>query len=259
MRPRADEGLNAAEIAALFEGCGLFDELSERALGELVRRSRARRFARGELLERRGAEVKLVYTIHAGYVKAVSSSFGGRSFLAEVLGPGSWLGLEAVLRGARRYFDLEVAEDCLAVAVDRQALESAWTQCPEILARMSRRLMENFEVAIAQLEANAVLPADAAMAFGLVRLLRAHGAPREGGGLALPFRLTQEELGQLVGVTREAAGRVLRTWERQGWIDLAYARLAVLDPEKLETLVAPPRTQWPPAAHGMRRPREELA
>jgi CRP-like cAMP-binding protein len=69
-------------------------------------------------------------------------------------------------------------------------------------------------------------------------MLASHGQAASGGGLSLPFSLSQEEMGQLVGITRQAVGRCLRTWARAGWVDLGYTRIVIRNPEALAALAA---------------------
>ena len=78
-----------------------------------------------------------------------------------------------------------------------------------------------------------------ALALRLSNLLVRHGEPAADGGCMLPFRLSQEDLGSLIGVTREAVGRVLRKWANEGWVDLGYARMVVRDPGALRRLLLP--------------------
>jgi CRP-like cAMP-binding protein len=88
-----------------------------------------------------------------------------------------------------------------------------------------------------------------------LRLLDRHGCTAPDGGLTLPFRLSQEELGQMVGITREAVGRFLRAWEREGLVDLAYAQLVVRRREALEQRSLGPRTPAPSGAPGAKTSR----
>ena len=87
--------------------------------------------------------------------------------------------------------------------------------------------------------ARSFLDAELALALRLSNLLVRHGEPAADGGCMLPFRLSQEDLGSLIGVTREAVGRVLRKWANEGWVDLGYARMVVRDPGALRRLLLP--------------------
>jgi CRP-like cAMP-binding protein len=93
-----------------------------------------------------------------------------------------------------------------------------------------------YDRSLEQLRARSFLDVEATLALRLTRLLDAHGVANPGGGRALPFRISQEELGQLIGATREAVGRSLRAWEKRGWVDLGYAHLVVRRPKELAAL-----------------------
>ena len=58
--------------------------------------------------------------------------------------------------------------------------------------------------------------------------------------------ITQSELGQIIGVSREATNRQLRDWEKSKWVKLESGAVVLLDPEALASLVDAAR---PPRSH----------
>ena len=64
-----------------------------------------------------------------------------------------------------------------------------------------------------------------------------HGVPDADGGTRVDLHLPQEELAAMLGATREAVGRHLKRFERDGLIALAYGRVVLRDPEGLRALL----------------------
>src|SRR3546814_8820111 len=66
------------------------------------------------------------------------------------------------------------------------------------------------------------------MATTLAHLARIHGIEVE-GGIEVGLRLPQEQLGAMLGVTRQSVNRVLRDMARAGVIDIDYNRITIRD------------------------------
>ena len=66
----------------------------------------------------------------------------------------------------------------------------------------------------------------------LLQLAQRFGS-REGGGLRVTHDLTQEELAQLVGASRETVNKALADFAHRGWLRLEGKTVVILDPERL--------------------------
>src|SRR3546814_11013623 len=71
------------------------------------------------------------------------------------------------------------------------------------------------------------------MATTLAHLARIHGIEVE-GGIEVGLRLPQEQLGAMLGVTRQSVNRVLRDMARAGVIDIDYNRITIRDAAALD-------------------------
>jgi len=69
----------------------------------------------------------------------------------------------------------------------------------------------------------------------LLRLAGAFGKP-DGAGILLDIKLSQQQLGSLIGVSRESINKQLRAWESRNWVRLEHGAIVVLDPESLQAL-----------------------
>jgi len=102
------------------------------------------------------------------------------------------------------------------------------------------------------MEAWTILPLEERLALHLVNLANGHGE-REGDDLAIRLHMPQEQLAQLLGVTRQRISQILRAWERHGRLRYRYGHI-VLCREWLAERAAPVhpivlRPQRVPAAH----------
>ena len=76
------------------------------------------------------------------------------------------------------------------------------------------------------MEAWTILPLEERLALHLVNLANGHGE-REGDDLAIRLHMPQEQLAQLLGVTRQRISQILREWERRGWLHYRYGRVVL--------------------------------
>jgi CRP/FNR family cyclic AMP-dependent transcriptional regulator len=72
------------------------------------------------------------------------------------------------------------------------------------------------------------------LAKALLRLVRESELPDGGGKLTI----TQRELSQVIGRSRESTNKQLRIWAKQGWVRLQRGAVTVLQPEKLDEVAA---------------------
>ncbi|MFM8681534.1 MAG: helix-turn-helix domain-containing protein, partial [Alphaproteobacteria bacterium] len=86
----------------------------------------------------------------------------------------------------------------------------------------------------AQIEDVMFLPLEARLAKALLRL-----AAEQGGGAMSPARLvavTQRDLGQMIGMSREGTTKQLSAWQREGWVRLVKGGVEILSPDSLEAI-----------------------
>jgi CRP-like cAMP-binding protein len=87
------------------------------------------------------------------------------------------------------------------------------------------------------LEDAAFLGLAARLAKRLLYLADSNGEPAPGGGVRINMHLTQEELGKMLGKTRESIGKELKRWQRNGLISVRYGSIVIRDRERLLALV----------------------
>ena len=210
----------------------LFSALDEIAAAELRLCMTQIRLGRGDVLFREGQSGDQLYVIAAGRIKLGRTSCDGRTNLLCLLGPGAMFGELSVFDpGPRTATATAVAETTLA-ALSRSSLEPWLRRRPELslsmLRRLSRRMRRTTEVA-----GDLVFQdTPGRVAKVLLDLAATFGQPGP-DGLAVPHGLTQEELAQLVGSSRETVNKVLAEFTNRGWLRLAARGVVLLDVERL--------------------------
>jgi CRP/FNR family cyclic AMP-dependent transcriptional regulator len=210
----------------------LFAALDDDAAGALMESMTASHLERGDILFREGDRGDRLYVIGEGKIKLGRTSSDGRENLLAILGPGEMFGeLSLFDPGARTATATAVAESQL-IALGHDDLNLFLSSRPAVaatlLAALARRLRRTNE-ALADLVFTDV---PGRVAKALLDLSARFGRPAEDGVL-VPHDLTQEELAQLVGASRETVNKALADFASRGWIKLEARAVLVMDVERL--------------------------
>lgn len=210
----------------------LFAALDDEAASTLQTSMSPVHLERGEVLFHEGAQGDALYIIVDGKIKLGRTSGDGRENLFAVLGPAEMFGeLSLFDPGPRTLTATAVAETSL-VGLGHDSLRSWLAARPEVsltlLAALARRLRRTNE----SLADMVFTDVPGRVAKALVDLSRRFGRPSEDGVL-VAHDLTQEELAQLVGASRETVNKSLADFASRGWIRLEARSVVLLDIERL--------------------------
>jgi CRP/FNR family cyclic AMP-dependent transcriptional regulator len=215
----------------------LFAEVPRRELEEMAASLRRRRYARGQVLFTQGDPGDILFVVESGRVNMVVGSSDGKELVLNSFGPGESFGELAVLDGEPRSTDAVVVEAGYLHQLRRDDLMRCVRARPEVAAAMIGVLVRKLRHTSQQAYDVAFLDVPARLARCLLRLADSAGEPLPGGGLRIGRRLTQTELGGLIGATRESVNKWLRQFERQGLIRSQGGTIAVLEADGLRRRV----------------------
>ena len=187
---------------------------------------------RGDVLFHEGEPGDTLYVIQSGKVKLGRRSSDGRENLLAILGPGELIGeLSLFDPRPRTASAIAVTEGRLA-ALSHSDLWPFLKGHPEIgihlLRALAQRLRRTNEI-MADLVFTDV---PGRVAKALLDLAERFGQPTE-NGLHVHHDLTQEELAQLVGASRETVNKALADFAQRGWLRIEARAVQVLDIERL--------------------------
>jgi len=214
----------------------LFADLSVEDRQGLEVRLGRRRFPRGETLFVRGDPGNYLCIIESGSVKIALTSVEGKEMILAVLSAGDFFGELALLDGEPRSADAIMVEDTQLLFLPREQflhyVESRPRVALHALSVLSRRLRRTD-----QLVHDAVFfDVAGRLASVILRLADTIGQP-VGAGVTIGRRLTQVELADMIGTTRESVNKWLGVYERQGIISTQRGLITVLQPERLQQRV----------------------
>jgi CRP/FNR family transcriptional regulator, cyclic AMP receptor protein len=210
----------------------LFEGLDEENAQGLRRQMTEVKLARGEHLFLEGQDGDRLYVILDGKMKLTRAAVDGRENLLGVLGPGEMFGELSLFDPRPRTSTASAVTDATLVALAQDALRPWLRERPEVslhmLQALARRLRRANDV-VADLVFTDV---PGRVAKNLLDLADRFGQ-QEKDGLHVHHDLTQEELAQLVGASRETVNKALADFAARGWLQISARSVLILDPERL--------------------------
>lgn len=212
----------------------LFSSLGSDDLERLSSSLQLRRYDRGALVFQQGDVGTDLFIIREGEVTIRLSSPDGREVSLALLRRGDAFGELALLDEAPRSTDAVAREDTALLGLSRKDFHRFLEERPQVvpallaeLSRLVRRVTQTVH------DAN-FLDARARLARVLLDLAQVQGKPgTQGEGVTITPRLTQTELANLAGLTRESTNRWLRFYAREGLLSYEEGRITLLEPDNL--------------------------
>ena len=210
----------------------LFGALDDEAATALRASMAETRLRRGEVLFHEGDEGDKLYVVTEGKVKLGRTSSDGRENLLAILGPGQMFGELSLFDPGPRTATAVVVTDARLASLAHSSLRPWIKDRPEIaeqLLRVLARRLRRTNDALADLIFTDV---PGRVAKALLELAQRFGTP-EGDGVRVHHDLTQEELAQLVGASRETVNKALADFASRGWMRVDSRAVTLLDRERL--------------------------
>lgn len=213
-------------------GCSLFASLTPADLEAVVARAVLKRFARGDIIMRRGDAATSMIVILQGGMRIGVTSLEGQETSLGLLGAGDVVGEMALLDGGERSTDVTAVEDGVMLVVQRGDFLPLMQSNAGFCLRLMHVLCGRLRGANRSVEELATLRLSARLGRLLLRLAESYGR-RTDRGSRIDLRLSQKDLATLAGATREKINHRLRLWEQQGVLTREHGHLVICNPSLL--------------------------
>ena len=165
-----------------------------------------------------------LYILLSGRVKAYGAAEDGREIVYATLGPGEYFG-EMTLDGGPRSASVMTLEPCTCVVVPGAEVRGFLASEPDFAVHLVKKLIALARASTVQVKSLALDD----VYSRVVRLLKGL-AREEDGVLRVPDRLTQQDIADRVGSSREMVSRVLKPLVDGGYLSVAAGRITLLKP-----------------------------
>jgi CRP/FNR family transcriptional regulator, cyclic AMP receptor protein len=210
----------------------IFCDLDSEAFDQLCRYAKHATLKRGATIFSKGDSGNSLVAVISGTVKISISSADGRSAILNLIGPGEIFGEVALLDGQARTADATANTNCEIFVIDRREFLPFVRSQPELAMKFIELLCARLRWTSDQVEQVILQDLPGRLASALIRLTERHQLAQGGRTIAV----TQQEISEMVGMTRESINKQLRAWATRNWVRLEHGAIVVLDAESLQAL-----------------------
>ena len=183
----------------------------------------------------KGDQSPSMMAVVRGRVKICTYSAEGKELVLNIIDRGGVFGEIAVLDGRPRTADAVALDETDLLVLDRNKLLPILAAHPDLATRLIGVLCERLRQTSEHLEDAMLREAPSRLARGLLRLAGTFGRD-ETDGTRLDIKLSQQQLGNLIGASRESVNKHIVDWTRTGYLAMKSGCIVIRDREALEEL-----------------------
>lgn len=223
---------------AILRSHWLFGKLDPRAIERLSSCMLSRTVKRGTTIFAKGDESTSLFAIGAGTVKIGVPSADGRDAVFNLLEAGDIFGEIALLDGHPRTADASAVTDCELFTIERREFLPLVASNPEIAQKLIEMLCARLRHTSEQVEDILFLNLPMRLAKTLLRMTeRTTATPAK-------IAITQRDLGQMIGMSRESTNKQLREWEDKKWLRIERGGIVLLSRNALARIASFESDEW---------------
>ena len=223
------------EKRKIFERHFLFGKLSASEIDALIRYSRVERYRAGREIFPKGSPGQSLMAVLRGSVKISSLSDSGKEIVFTIFNAGDIFGEIAMLDGEERSADATAMTDCELLVLNRRELLPVLENRADLLMVLLKILCRKLRLTTEQVEDVTFRHLESRVAKALVQLAEGVG-PHNTRRPSAELHVSQRELGNMAGGSRESVNKQLQIWHRQGLIDLGKGSIMIRDVEAIKRL-----------------------
>lgn len=204
----------------------LFASLGDDEINAIVGLAQTVHYPARKVIFREGEPGDHLLIVLSGRVKVSLTSPEGKEAILSLMGPGEALGEVALLDGEARSATVTAMEDCTCLVLWRRDFLPLLSKYPNLAMKLLEAMAKRLRSTSDLVGSLSFLHLPARLARILINLGQHYGRVTS-DGIQINLKLSQEELGNLAGVSRESVNRQLRAWEEEGVIDLGHGTLVL--------------------------------
>ncbi|MCK9391195.1 MAG: Crp/Fnr family transcriptional regulator [Syntrophales bacterium] len=220
-------------LVSLIKQIPLFSSLNREDIEIIAALLRRRSIKKGDIIFQKGDEGTALYAILSGRIKIIVTRPVGDKITVAILNDGDFFGEMALLDGMPRSADAVALEETQLAVLDRNDFLAFLVQHEHAVLAILRTLSLRLRKTDDLLSEICFLSLSARLAKRLLELARGES---EGGHniSSLAMRMTQKELSNLLGVSRESVNKELKTLRDKGIVSTERSKIVILDQERLK-------------------------
>lgn len=213
----------------------VFRELLPEQADRLVKFAKTKRVEARETVFCKADAGQQMFAIISGRVKMSTLSEDGKEMVFGILGPGEIFGEISLLDGKERTATITAIEPSELLVIERRDFIPFLEKYPEVAIRLLAVLALRLRMTDELFEDTLFRNLPSRLAKKLLTLAKHYGR-ETGSGTEIGLKLSQTEIGSLVGTSRESVNKQMRSWEHDGLIVCKKGYITIRRPRELEAL-----------------------
>ena len=228
--------MNHAELARLSQSF-LFAGLPPKRLSAALKDCQCLRLPEKKEVYRRGEPGKEMCVVLSGGVKVSTLSADGKEIIFDLLSEGDFFGELSLLDGMPRTATVTTLVPSVLVILERSFFMPFLEDNPSTTIRLLHIMAHRMRAADTFLEEVLFCDSETRLAKRVMALKDIYGKA-VGNTVQIDLKVSQQDIANLVGITRERVNKHLKKWERAEIISLQQGRLTILDLPLLQELAS---------------------
>ena len=192
----------------------------------------SQRYAAGQTIFGEGTRPAGLYCVHEGRIKITKSGGDGKEQIIRLVKGGDLLGYRALIAGSAHATSAVALSDCTVCLIPRRAFGQQLTDNPLFSSALMQLLATNLGDTAERMLHLAYKPVRERLAEALLLLLRTYH-PAEAAGQPFTIAISREDLGALMGTTKETTTRMLSEFKQEGLLTTQGSAITILAPRQL--------------------------
>jgi CRP-like cAMP-binding protein len=214
----------------IIERNSLFRGLPKETRARIAGLATRRFYDEGAVVFMRGDPGDSLCGVATGRVRISASAPGGKEVFLNIMEPGDTFGEIALLDGSPRTATATAMARTELIVIPRDAFYALLQSQPQLAAHLIQLLCKRVRWTAEMMEDTALLSVPARLAKRLLSMAGAYGGTK--------VTLSQEELAQFLGLSRQIVNQHLQTWRAREWIVLGRGSITLTDPQALRQIAA---------------------
>jgi CRP/FNR family transcriptional regulator, cyclic AMP receptor protein len=224
-------------VKTIIERNSLFRGLPHKTIDRVAALATRRSYEENTIIFMRGDPGDSLCGVVTGRVRISASRAGGKEVFLNIMEPGDAFGEIALLDGSPRTATATAIARTELMILQREAFFALLRTEPQLAEHLIQLLCKRVRWTAEQMEDSALLTVPAKLAKRLLSLASVHGRESpEGARLAI----SQEELAQFLGLSRQIVNQHLQAWRAKGWISLGRGSVTLANPRALQNVAHQP-------------------
>jgi CRP-like cAMP-binding protein len=195
---------------------------------------KTRKVPRGATIFSKGDPGTGLLGVLSGAVRVSVASAEGKDIVLNMFHEGEIFGEIALLDGQPRTADATAMSDCELIVIERRDFVTFLQDRPEVMLKLIEILCSRLRRTSEQVQDVTFLNLPTRLAKTLLQLTEG-AAPAD---RKRKVTITQREISQIIGRSRESTNKQLRAWVKRGWVTLERGGVTVVAPDKLAAVAS---------------------